>query len=254
MRPLLLLGLSLTVLGACAYPRRSPALSSVAPAEAANVRAPEAVTRLRFVSAEIPLRQRGDLPWDDEGSEADALVRVYRGDTLLYESEPVRDSVRPTFDFVTDNLVLPSSADLRIELWDDDPGIPEPIGIWRGRGLPRTALPGADSRLQLEGGATLLFRVEEPEVHRGVGVVLYESRGSSLHVLDVIERSPAGRAGIRAGDDIVAIGGKTIDELGADEATGALSMAASRRSTVTFRHGDDEQTVELDGGYTWRAR
>ncbi len=246
--------LVLVSLGACAYPRRSPSLSSVAEAEAANVSAPSGVTRLQFVSAEIPPRQRGDLPWDDEGTEADAMVRVYRGDTLLFESEPVVDSIRPQFDVVTENLYLPATEDIRIELWDDDPGVAEPIGTWRGRGLPRTALPGADSRINLEGGAQLLFRVQPAEVLRGTGIETYEMRGDHFHVVSMIERSPAGRAGLREGDDIVAIGGQSIDELGADAAAGALSMASSRRSSLTFRRGGNEQTVELDGGYTWRAR
>ncbi len=164
------------------------------------------------------------------------------------------DELRPTFDVVTENLSLPATEDIRIELWDRDPGMPEPIGTWRGRGLPRTALPGADSNLPLEGGAQLLFRVVAAEPLRGTGIEEYEVHGSALVILSMIERSPAGRAGVRVGDRVTAIDGKTVSELG-DAASGALSMASSRRSSLTVVHSDgSEETVELDGGYAWRAR
>ena len=242
-------------LGGCAYPRRSTALSPVAPAEAARVEAPGSLTRLRFIGAEVPPRQRGDLPWDDDGSPADVVVRLYRDGELIFESETYDDSLRPEMDALTENLLLPRSADLRIELWDSDPGMAEPIGIWRGRGLPRTALPGASSRVQLEGGASVAFRLEPAEVLRGTGIEEYELRSDALRVLEVIRLSPAGRARIREGDSVMAIDGKSIEELGADAAAGALSMAASRRSSLTVRHADGtEETVQLDGGYTWRSR
>jgi len=250
-----LLALLLVSAAGCAYPRKTASLSTVPPAEAANVSAPGSITRLRFVSAEIPPEARGGLPWDEDGSVADPFVRVYRGDELLFESDPLRDQLRPSFDLVTDNLELPASQEVKIELWDSDPGVAQPIGTWSGQGLPRTALPGADARLNLEGGAQLLFRLEPADVLRGTGVEEYEVRSDSLLIISMIERSPAGRAGVRVGDRVTKIDGKTVDELGSDAAAGALSMASSRRSSLTVVHSDGrEETVELDGGYTWRAR
>lgn len=250
-----LVGLLMVSAAGCAYPRKTASLSPVPPAEAANVRAPTGLTRLRFVSAEIPPNARGGLPWDEDGSVADPFIRIYRGGEQIFESDPLSDELRPTFDVVTENLRLPASDELRIELWDDDPGVPQPIGIWRGQGLPRTALPGADSRLNLEGGAQLLFRLEPAEVLRGTGIREYEVRSDALVVVSMIELSPAGRAGIREGDRITAIDGESVEELGSDAAAGALSMASSRRSSLTVVHADGgEETVELDSGYTWRAR
>jgi len=249
-----LVGLIVLASVGCAYPRKTASLSTVPPAEAANASAPGSLTRLRFISAEVPPQQRGALPWDDDGSGPDPFIRIYRGSEEIYESEPVEDALRPSFDVVSENLNLPATEEIRIELWDDDPGIPEPIGTWRGQGLPRTALPGADSNLPLEGGAQLLFGVVPAEPLRGTGIEEYEVRGDALVILSMIDRSPAGRAGVRVGDRVTAIDGKTVDELG-DAATGALSMASSRRSSLTVVHDDgSEETVQLDGGYAWRAR
>jgi len=252
---LLLVGLLVASAGGCAYPRKTASLSTVPPAEAANVNAPGSLTRLRFVSAEIPPNARGGLPWDEDGSAADPFIRIYRDGELIFESDSVQNQLRPSFDIVTENLMLPRTEDLKIELWDDDPGVPQPIGTWNGRGLPPTALPGADARLNLEGGAQLLFRLEPADVLRGTGIEEYEVRSDAFLILSMIELSPAGRAGIRVGDRVTKIDGKPIDELGADVAAGALSMASSRRSSLTVVHSDGrEETVELDGGYTWRSR
>lgn len=242
-------------LASCAYPRRSTPLSEVA--DASNLDAPANLWRLRFTTAVVPPRQRGDRPWDDDGTPPDPFVRLYRGDQKVYESPIARDSLTPTWDdAVTENLLLPPTQELRIELWDDDGlGLPEPIGVWRGRGLPRTALPGADARVRLEGSAEVGFVVIPPKAHRGTGITEYEVRPDALHVLGVIPLSPAGRAGIEVGAEILAIDGEAIAALGTDAAVGKLSMAASRRSTLTVRHPDGRrEDVRLDAGYVWMAR
>ncbi len=238
----------------CAYPRRSTPLSEVA--DVSDIDAPADLWRLRFTRAVVPPRQRGDRPWDEDGTPPDPFVRLYRGDRQVYESPIAHDTLTPAWDdALTENLRLPSTRELRIELWDDDGvGLPEPVGVWRGHGLPRTALPGADARVMLEGTAEVGFVVMPPRAYRGTGITEYEVRPDALHVLGVIPLSPAGRAGIVPGTDILAIDGETVAELG-DRAIGKLSMAASRRSTLTLRHSDGRrEDVRLDSGYVWKAR
>ncbi len=239
----------------CAYPRRSTPLSEVA--DASNLDAPANLWRLRFTGAVVPPRQRGDRPWDEDGTPPDTFVRLYRGDRKVYESPVAYDSLTPRWDdAVTDNLMLSPTQELRIELWDDDGlGLPEPIGVWRSRGLPRTALPGADARVRLEGSAEVGFVVMPPKAYRGTGITEYEVRPDALRVLEVIPRSPAGRAGIEAGTKILEIDGQTVAELGSDAAVGKLSMAGSRQSTLTVLHADGRRDeVRLDAGYVWMAR
>ncbi|HJL00564.1 MAG TPA: PDZ domain-containing protein [Polyangiaceae bacterium LLY-WYZ-15_(1-7)] len=244
----------LTSLGACVHPRRSTSLSPVQ--DASSLNHPSNVWRLRFTKFIVPPRQRGGQPWDDDGSTADPFVRVYRGDQLLFESEPVRNELQPDLEgVVTENLYLPTTDELRIELWDSDQVLPAPIGTWRGRGLPRSALPGADANLMLEGNATVAFRVEPPEAFRGTGIELYEARGGGLKVLAVIERSPAGRAGVGVGDLILEIDGEPVSDLGEGRAASQLSMAGSRGSRLRVRHENgQEEDVELDRGYVWPTR
>lgn len=236
----------------CAYPRRSAPLTRVSEAGGPSG-GPEGVWQVEFLEAVIPPRQRSGLPWDEDGSGPDAFVRVYRGEELIWESEPVQDSLTPALGALApDNLYLPNDQEIRLELWDDDDVLADPIGIWRGRGLPRSALPGADARLLLEGRATLVFRVQAPVAQRGVGIALYELRGSALKIVEVIRHSPAGRAGLEPGDSITAIGDASVEQLGSQGAAGALSRAGRERTDITIENSDGQsRQAELDGGFAW---
>ncbi len=236
----------------CAYPRRSTALSPVH-AEAGGPGQPHDVWSMRIVSAQIPLRNRGDSNWDDGGGMPDPFVRVYRDEVLVFESRTIDDTIAPEWEQdLPRNIEVSSSSALRIEVWDRDAVGGDPVGIYRGHGLPGNALPGVEARILLEGGSYVTIRMDDPAAHRGVGVRMFEVHGSELLVVEVEAHSPAGRAGIVAGDRIVSIGGRPVSELGGSAATGALSMAAERHQVLGVLDATgDERDVELDHGYVW---
>lgn len=237
---------------ACAFPRRSTSLS---PSPGTTSGAPPSVVRIDFRGADIPAQDRGGRPWDEDGSPPDSVVRIYRDDELIFESEPAQNALQPVYDFVTPNLYLPGDEAVRIELWDHDPlRQPAIIGSWRGRGLPRSAILNGDAQLTLEGRAVIMFRVVEPTAERGVGILEYEVRSDRLIVLEVIRFSPAGRAGIQVGDAIVAIDGQSVSDLGEAPAASAISMASSRTSTVRVERNGSARDVEIDSGYIWQTR
>lgn len=237
---------------ACAFPRRSTSLS---PSPSARGGAPPSVVRIQFRGADIPALDRGGRPWDEDGSPPDSFVRIYRGDTLIFESEPATNALQPVYDFATPNLYMPRNEGVRIELWDHDTlRQPAIIGSWNGRGLPRSAILNGDAQLMLEGRAMVMFRVIEPEAERGVGILEYEVRSDRLIVLEVIRFSPAGRAEILAGDAILAIDGRTVSDLGEAQAASAISMSSSRSSTVSVERNGSTRDVEIDGGYVWQTR
>lgn len=250
MRVSLLLLLVLAGLG-CAYPRRS---TSLCPATSDARPAPPDVWRLAFSTAVIPPRQRGDQPWDEDGSPPDVFVRVYRGEELVFESTPV-EGLQPDLGVTTPNLHLPSSQSSRIELWDADSVLPTVIGVWRGSGMPSGSMEDGDTRIMLDGRSTVGFRVLPPTASRGAGIPTYEVRRSSLRIIEVLEHSPAGRAGLVPGDEIVAIGGEPVAELGEARAAGALSRACSEATRLSVERADGRvEDLVLDRGYVWVAR
>lgn len=234
----------------CAYPRRGTSLSPVSDTTSGSP--PSDVWKFTVLRAVVTPRQRSGQEWDEDGSGPDPFVRIYRGGDLVWESETVEDSLQPDFSTVLPrNLHVPGGQELRLELWDSDSGLPQVIGIWRGRGLPDTALPGAESTVLLEGRSSLTIRIDRPAAHRGAGIDEYEERGGGFRVTRISEHSPAGRAGLRVGDTIVAIEGQDVGDMDARRAASQLSMAGTRRSTITIERAGSRQDLELDGGMVW---
>lgn len=237
---------------ACAYPRRTTSLSPVPRATQATS-APADLWSLTVVGATVPPRKRGALAWDGSDGLPDPYVRIYRDEELVWESDTIQDTLSPAWNATLPrNLYAPNTATFRFEAWDRDEVGGDPIGIFRHRGLPPNVVPGADARIMLDNGAQLALRLEPPQAHHGVGIRLYEVRGDALVILEVETHSPAGRAGLRPGDAVIAIGGQSVSSLGSQAAPGALSMASERRETLRVRNERGAvREVELDRGFTW---
>ena len=253
-RALVVGAIAATVVSGCVYVRRS---TSLVPVRAAASRgasgAPTGVISLTIVAAQAAASQRGGLSWDDGGGAPDCFVRVYRNEAMVYESPTVADTTTPEFDAtLPESLAIAAGARMRLEVWDRDTLGSDPVGIWRGVGLPSNAVSGVEARVLLEGGSYVTIRTSAPRAYRGIGIRLFELRPGELMVVEVEPYSPAGRARIVAGDRIVAIGGRLISALTASTASGALSMAADRHEPLRLRTGRGvERVVELDRGYTY---
>jgi hypothetical protein len=217
--------------------------------------APEYVYDFRLVAANIQPLQRSGHEWDSDEGAPDPFLRVYRDDELIWESRPVQNQTNPEFDQrAPTNLRMPSTASIRLELWDADPAGEDPIGIWTGRGLPPTALPGANARILLEGRTWLTIRIAAPRAFRGLGLTRYEQRSDFLEVVDIEPNSPAGRSGLVPGDHIVAIDSRRISDLPPGRAASEISLSGSRQARLTIERDGVEEVLELDGGFTWPAR
>jgi len=237
----------------CPTTTRSTPLATVterAPVHAGD--APRDLWSMRVIGATIPDRQRSGLPWDDRG-KPDPWVRIYRDGKLVWESSVVRDARAPVWNATLPrNVWLPRTAELAFELWDDDGALgADPIGVLEHRGLPPSVVADQDARLELEGGAVLVFRISAPRPHRGVGIRSYEVRGDALVVDEVLDASPARRAGLRRGDRIVAIDGRSVEALGEARAVDALGRMAGRGGRLTIVRGDNRLEIALDRGYVW---
>lgn len=240
------------ILAGCAYPRRTTSLTA-AVGTVDTSGAPANVHSLRIVSARVPEQGRGARSWDDDGGLPDPMVRIYRDDELIYESSVEEDTLRPAWDErIPRNFYARPDATYRFEVWDNDDIGADPIGIRTSHGLPPNVVEGAETRLLMESGATLVLQLERPQGHRGIGITLYELRPEALVVLEVETHSPAGRAGIVPGDEILTIGEQSVRAMGQQRAAGALSMAAERHQTLVIRDIRGEtRNIELDNEPTW---
>lgn len=250
----LLPSLALVILVGCAYQRRSTGVQPVELTRDSMANAPDGIWALTLISAEVPPRQRTGLTWDNDGSGPDTVMRLVVAGRIVWESPVMEDDNTPEWNITLPrNIAIDNADDVRFELWDVDQATSlDPIGVVRSRGLPSNALPDAVARLATDSaGAIITIKVSTPAAHRGTGVRLFEERPDSLLVVEVEEYSPAGRAGIVAGDWIMSIDGKSVETLGA-AAIGSLSMASQRGYTLGVRNAaGQDRTVDLDRNFIW---
>jgi hypothetical protein len=245
--------LAFVLLSACAYPRRSTSLSPVTAPGASTLGAPEHTFSITIVAAQTGAMRRGSLSWDDGGGLPDCFVRIYRNDELVFESETINDSIRPEWNqTLPRNVEVPSGARIRLEVWDRDTLGADPVGVWRGVGMPSNAESGVDARVLLEGESWLTVRLASPRPHRGIGIRQFEIRGDALVITEIESHSPAGRAGLVVGDAIVAIGGRAVSSIPQNDSVTALSLAAERDEPLRVRGPNgSERVVQMDHGFTW---
>ncbi len=215
---------------------------------------PENVWTIRVLEALIPQTKQAGLPWDEDESGPDPFIRLYVDDRLIWESAPIHNSYSPQWNAaVPRNVLVKRDARFKLEVWDrDTPVSADPIGRLKSLGLPPLAQPDAIARLTLDTGAILTIVVSPPRAHEGVGILKYEVHNECLYVLEVEERSPAGRAGIRNGDHITGIDGLRVSTLNSTQSATLLSLAAKRGYLLDV--ADDtgqERKVRLDRGYIW---
>lgn len=250
-----LLPLTVLVLAAgCAYPRRSTSAQPVELTQDSMADTPDGIWAITVVSAEVPPQKRTGLAWDGDGSGPDTVVRLIVAGRQVWESPVIEDDSTPEWNVTLPrNVVIDDADEIRLELWDQDQATTvDPIGSLRSRGLPGNALPDAVARLATDSpGAILTIVVSEPRAHRGTGITLFEERPDSFLLIEVEPYSPAGRAGLIAGDWIMSIDGKPVESLGA-AAIGMLSMASQRGYTLGVRNAaGQDRTVELDRNFIW---
>jgi hypothetical protein len=242
------------LLAGCAYPRHTTPLNAAPGLKVASEQTPGGMYAFRLISAVAPENKISGLAWDDDGTGPDLFVRIFVDDRKVWESPVIENETKPQWNRVLDhNVIIPKNSDFRLEVWDyDTPVSADPIGRAEHRGLPPTAIPDAMARLQLDAGTMVVIMVSAPQPHRGVGLEV-EVRPDALKVLSVEPYSPAARAGVRKGDQIVGIGTERVAHMEEGAKISELSLAAGRHAklAVTDSNGKNEREVQLDGELTW---
>lgn len=248
----------LAVLAAgCFYERRTTAEYPIQNwPDSPKAQQPKNLWSVTIISAQAPPRRVSGLNWDSDGTAPDPFVRILVDDRLVWQSSTVPDTLQPEFNATLprDVFIQPSSR-LRLELWDEDKlGSNELISSVQRQGLSSKLLAGDPEQIFTSTGAIITMKVSRPRAFEGLGIPSFEVRRDCLVVLEVEDYSPASRAGIHAGDRIVAIDGHDVEALGDAQATGMLSLAIKRNYPLDIVDDKgNKRQIKLDSGYIWRT-
>jgi carboxyl-terminal processing protease len=90
--------------------------------------------------------------------------------------------------------------------------------------------------LDCEGGGRMELEVYPARPQFGLGFS-YALRSNGSAITDVFEQSPAERAGVREGDEIIEVMGKPVSSLSAQQLKSTINANASTGLTIVLRTG-----------------
>lgn len=246
-----ILALLLLSLPSCAavFPEVATPAKAPPPGAELDPPPPSDVVYVAFAGAEIPTTTRDGRKWDSVGGTApDAFAKVLVDEKEIFRTSVEPNTLTPTWaDQPRSNYRLSPSARVRVEIWDSNPINDHPICIKALHDLPDQASP-EPIHVECDSGAHFTLRVEKAHARVGLGL-LYELRTGSIYVSRVLAYSPAARAKLAPGEQIMSIEGRPVAGMDAGEIQSAMN-ANSARGVKLGIHGADgkELTVELKDG------
>jgi hypothetical protein len=166
----------------------------------------------RFAGADIPTKTRDGRHWGSSGGEApDPYAKLIVNGKDLIVTSVQSDTIRPTWpDQDRANYRIRPNDELRVEIWDSNPLNNHPICGERVPSL-EDFLAREEPYMEIEcdnGGRVRL--IWEP-AHGRLGLGLsYELRTQQAVVTRVLTESPASRAGLHSGDEILRVQGQEV--------------------------------------------
>jgi hypothetical protein len=238
------LGLSL---GACAavYPEVQTPLRS---AEGRETEAPPSELRwISFKGATVPSETRDGRKWGGDLGRAapDPYAVLFLNGKLLLKTPAQTATLTPTWpDGPAGNFRIKKRDRFRVEIWDSNALSDHPIGFKDIGSMDESVDISGEADIECDSGAHVRIAFEPAHARLGLGFY-YELRIGEVFVTRVYEESPAGRAGIKPGDQIVALDGKAVSSLKSPEIQSLLNTPHATPFPMRVRHKVDGQEVAV---------
>jgi hypothetical protein len=203
---------------------------------------PEDLLFLKFAGAVIPTRTRDGRSWDSVGgSLPDAFAKLVVDGKVILETPVQANTLTPTWpDQRKANYHVREGASVRVELWDSNPINNHPICVSDLANLHSQVSSEAPVQVSCNSGAELRLVVEPAHGRLGVGL-FYELRREEIVVTRVLHESPAARAGLVRGDQLLKIQGKAVKNMADGEAQSEINANASTGITLLVRKLDKSE-------------
>jgi hypothetical protein len=231
------------------FPEISPPVKSPPAGRELAPPPPSDLLFLAFAGADIPEKTRDGRKWDSMGGSApDPFAKLFVDDREIVRTPVQSDTLSPTWpDQKRGNYRISKEAHIRVELWDSNPLNNHPICLKKIHSLPEQASPFPVD-IECESGAHVRLRVEPAHARWGLGFS-YELRTVGVGVTRVLAESPAARAGLKSGDEIVEIAGKKVAKMEEGEPQSLINANAQVGVDIVVRGADHaDRPVKLAEG------
>jgi len=205
---------------------------------------------LKFANAQIPTRTRDGRQWDSVGGSApDPFAKLLIQDREILLTPVQANTLSPTWpDQPLGNYRIPRNLPVRVELWDSNPINNHPICVESIGNILAEASNEQNVELRCDSGATIEIVVQPAHAKFGLGLY-YELGNDDIHVTRVIAESPAARAKLRRGDQLVRIQGRDVKGMDPEAARSLINSNVSTGVTFSIKHPDgSEAEVTLKDG------
>jgi len=190
---------------------------------------------MKFVSGRVPDRTRDGRAWGPGGKASPYAKLLVSGKELL-RTNVQSSTLEPTWpDGPRGNFRLGPTDRLRIELWDSNPLNDKPIGA-QDIGQPgEQQLMDKQIRVIFDDGGEVVLAFEAAHPVQGLGL-WYELRTESCYLTRLLEGSPAERANLKTGDEVLKIGPREVKSMSADEVKSSFNAVPLDGLALTVRH------------------
>jgi hypothetical protein len=196
---------------------------------------PSDVRWLKIASATVPEKNRGGRSWSANG-KSDPYAKLFVNTKELFRTPVQSNTLTPTWpDGPKGNFKLGEQDSLRVEVWDSNPINDKPICVHDLGRVGEEALRDRRLRVTCDGGGDVVILYEEAHAVQGAGL-WYELRADAAGVTRTLDGSPAQRAGLEAGDDLLEIGGRKVATMTADEVKSAMNAIPFAGLPLLVKH------------------
>jgi hypothetical protein len=197
---------------------------------------PDDLRWMRVLSAEVPPHTRDGREWSRTGRLPDPYAKLLVNGEEIFRTPVESGTLKPTWpNGPRGNFRITPDDRLRVEVWDKNPINDKPIGV-RDIGRPsEEARIARQIRVEIEGGGEVILAFEPAHAVLGLGL-WYELRNDACFVTRLLEQSPAARAGLEKGDEILRLAGKNVKATTPDDVQSLWNAVPMAGISVTVRH------------------
>lgn len=209
------------------YPEISSPVGAPPSGRELNPPPPKDLVFIAFFSAQIPAKTRDGRQWDSLGGAApDPFAKLFLNDHELVRTPVQSNTLEPTWpDQKKANYRLPENGSYRLEMWDSNALNNRPICVKTLHDILEDVGP-APVEIECDSGARVLMRFEPAHARWGLGFAYELRTPGSVGITHVVAESPAARAGLAAGDNVLEIQGKQVSKMDEGEPQSLINANA----------------------------